>query len=235
MVTRTPAQIRSHAQKYVIKLCKKYRIKMKNQRDSMGEDNNFKIGIMPNSRVKRNATNKEDLNFLLCFDYYRNNLIIENGPSDNLGELTEHEEDQENLHNKVSSDKKGVKSSKNQNHTRPKIKLIKKKIFDHLKNIERNLNKKEFFLINKNFEDHCSSDCHKELLNIINDNQQFIDIYSNDEDFEKNIKNIFEFLNNKAQNQESKNVMDMFDLKNFIRNMENTLMMWSMLETDNIN
>ncbi len=234
MVTRTPAQIRSHAQKYVIKLCKKYRIKLKNQRDSMGEDNNFKIGIMPNSRVKRNAANEEDLSFLLCFDYYRKNLIIEDGQSDNLEPIIESDENQGNLNYKVSY-RRGIKSSKNPNHLRSKIKLIKKQNFDNPINNDNNLNKKEFFIINKNFEDNCSSDCQKELINIVNDNQQFMDIYANDEDFEKNIKNIFEFLNNKAQNQESKNVMSMFDLQNFIRNMENTLMMWSMLETDDIN
>ncbi len=209
---------------------------MKNHKDSLGEDNNFKIGIVPNSRVRRTKANEEDLKFLMCFDYYKNNLIVEDdGKFENLNYNFIEEEDKSESGNSRIRVEIRHRPEKIQSHHRSKIKLIKKSNFNNRFDSNCNLNKKEFFKIKKSVEDNFPSECQKELLNIVNENQQFMNIYTKDEEIEENIKSIFDFLNTKTQNQDVLNIMNLFDLPNFIKNMENTLKMWNLMEVEDIN
>lgn len=75
--TRTTAQIRSHAQKYVIKLCKKYNIEIKSKRriKFVSDHLNF-----PYRRKSKSMTipvekiSEDDKNFIKNFNFYEKNI-----------------------------------------------------------------------------------------------------------------------------------------------------------------
>jgi len=202
---------------------------MKNQKESQGEDNNFSIGIMPNSRVKKTLGNQEDLNFLMCFDYYRKNLIIEDAY--NPGDCIEEKEVFDS--NKDSrQEKKNISSDKYL--TMSKTKLTKNSVCDN-SNKNNNSNKKEFFKIEKKDVEQSMSEFQKGLANIMRDNNEFINFYSKNNEIQENVESLFEFLNNKQFSQEVFSALSLFDLPNFMITMDSTLKMWNELNSDIMN
>ena len=206
---------------------------MKNQKESEGEDNNFRIGIVPGSRIRKTRGNGEDLKFLMCFDYYRNNLIIEEDEHD--GNIINESESCKkiNEHQKDFPEKNKIFSPKKIPHKK-KIKLINKHNYFKNNINNSNSNKREFFKIQKKEEEKTINECTQELVNIVNDNQQFMNIYIKNEEIKESVKSIFAFLNSKSYLHEIQNIIGLFDLQNFIENMENTLKMWSQVEVDDV-
>jgi hypothetical protein len=216
----------------VIKLCKKYGIKMKNQKESQGEDNNFKIGIFPGSRIRRTKENEEDLKLLLCFDYYRRNLIIEADGDNQMNiDLESPIENLTSYPNAEKLERTRILSPKKVNPRINKIKLLMKQNNYYNNNTYR----KEFFKIQKRDGDNnIMSQCHEDLMNIVNENQQFMNIYIKNEKIEENVRGLYEFLNSKSNWKDVQNIMTLFDLPNFIENMENSLKMWNQIELDDV-
>ena len=203
---------------------------MKNQKESQGEDNNFSIGIMPNSRVKRTSSNQEDLKFLMCFDYYKRNLTIED--AHHPGEYNEGKEISDYSHQEVSHEKKNISLGKNLKIS--KTKLSKKTTCDNFEKIN-NLNKKEFFKIEKKDAEECINEYQKELVSIMNDNNEFINIYTKNNDLRENVDSIFEFLHHKKYSQEVCSIISLFDLPNFMQTMDGTLKMWNEINSEIVN
>lgn len=68
--TRTCAQIRSHAQKFIIKLCKKYQIKIKSKK-FRGRDSKHLNFVYKKKVVNPRPVEAEDQKFLDLFNYYK--------------------------------------------------------------------------------------------------------------------------------------------------------------------
>ena len=73
--TRTCAQIRSHAQKFIIKLCKKYQIKIKSKKFKTKQSKHLNF-VYKKKIVNPRPIDPEDLKFLDIFNYYKREVKI---------------------------------------------------------------------------------------------------------------------------------------------------------------
>jgi hypothetical protein len=163
----------------------------------------------------------------MCFDYYRNNLIVDD---DLDGKYYDNNDSQKEISGSDSEDSSNIKKKfilgKKLNF-RNKIRLSNKNLIED--------NKKEIFKSEKINELQSLGEYEKELLKIVQENQQFMNNCIKNNELQENIDCINEFIMSKPYFNEFGNLFNLFDLRNFLQTMENSLKLWSPLELDSVN
>ncbi len=144
MRTRTSAQIRSHAQKYIIKLCKKYQIKIKSKKFKQKTAKHLDIINTNNKNFKTKSINPREKKLLDMFNYYNREykpFLIEKSHKDHCDEACEMH--LENLR-KARKIKNQIFFVKKTNRRKEEVILLESK--NSLNELEKIKNMNEMFL-----------------------------------------------------------------------------------------
>jgi hypothetical protein len=221
--TRTSAQIRSHAQKYVIKLCRKYCVipKSKKSKDSQDSDESS-LRNSGKQTIKRKFNIDEipenDRKILMIFNYSRIEFMSAERGNHDFGD---HDSDKFiNTDNSDNFAKNSLKRSKTLNRKKKKFKLLKK-----------NIPKKSFFKIEKSTtldsDTPMLENFHQNVIYLINENEKVFQSLQNSNTVQENISLITTFLDESPYKNIYHSTIFNFDLPSFMNKMDGILNMWN--------
>lgn len=86
--TRTIPQIRSHAQKFLIKICRKYEIKLSQKKFLKTKSKHLELAYSKSKKYKKTglaSMNKYERNIYEMFNYYKRDITTNNNNNNNTG------------------------------------------------------------------------------------------------------------------------------------------------------